>query len=91
MEHLVGIAAEQLAEALGQAVTPTYATSTPRTGERASSETFVAPSLLAPGLFHRTLRVLPVRGVADPLGAHPAVLDLVVRRYRAARSATLAA
>ncbi|WP_194288593.1 sirohydrochlorin chelatase [Ornithinicoccus halotolerans] len=38
--------------------------------------------LLAPGFFHRQLEVLGADAVAAPLGTHPALVDLVVRRYR---------
>ncbi|MCP2259619.1 Sirohydrochlorin ferrochelatase [Streptoalloteichus tenebrarius] len=41
--------------------------------------------LLAPGVFHRALVGSGADAVADPLGAHPRVVDLVVRRYVDAR------
>lgn len=43
--------------------------------------TFVAPYLLAPGVFHERLTELAVCGVAEPIGAHPGVVDLLMRRY----------
>lgn len=47
----------------------------------------VAPYLLAPGFFHRRLVGLATEAgaglVADVIGAHPLVAELVARRYRA--------
>jgi sirohydrochlorin ferrochelatase len=55
----------------------------------------VAPYLLAPGHFERRIKTLAtmlrVSAVADVIGAHPLVADLVVRRYRALVAASLAA
>jgi len=56
-------------------------------GERAA----VASWLLAPGLFHRTAVDSGAAVVADPLGAHPKVVDLIVRRYLEARCYATAA
>jgi hypothetical protein len=39
---------------------------------------------LAHGLFQQRLREAGADGVAEPLGAHPAVVRLLVDRYRAA-------
>ena len=80
-------AAHLLGRSCGQWLSPTYVTTArPLTADRCDGtrRTFIAPYLLAPGLFHRRLAELPVAGVADPIGAHPKVIDLVVRRYRAA-------
>lgn len=41
----------------------------------------VASWLLAPGLFHRAVAACGADVVAAPLGDHPRVADLVVRRY----------
>ncbi|QWF76715.1 sirohydrochlorin chelatase [Amycolatopsis sp. CA-230715] len=41
----------------------------------------VASWLLAPGLFQRRVQDSGADVVADPLGAHPRVADLVLRRY----------
>lgn len=46
----------------------------------------VASWLLAPGLFQRRLDDAGADVVADPLGAHQGVVDLVVRRYAEALS-----
>lgn len=43
-----------------------------------------AALLLAPGFFHRQLAALGADAVAEPLGTHPALVDLVARRYRQA-------
>jgi sirohydrochlorin ferrochelatase len=42
---------------------------------------FIAPYLLAPGLFHDRLHDCGAFAVAEPLGAHPDIVDLVVSRY----------
>ncbi|WP_236795886.1 sirohydrochlorin chelatase [Amycolatopsis sp. GM8] len=44
----------------------------------------VASWLLAPGLFQQRLEAAGADVVAEPLGAHPGVVDLVLRRYRQA-------
>ena len=43
----------------------------------------VASWLLAPGLFHRAATRAGADLVADPIGVHPLVVDLIVTRYRA--------
>jgi sirohydrochlorin ferrochelatase len=83
----VRTAARLLGRRCGQWLTPSYVTTArPLTEDvcGGSGRRFIAPYLLAPGLFHRRLAELPVTGVADPIGAHPSVLDLVARRYRLA-------
>lgn len=45
----------------------------------------IAPWLLAPGLFQRSLTESGADLVADPIGDHPRIADLIVRRYLAAR------
>lgn len=42
----------------------------------------IASWLLAPGLFHRVVRDAGARVAAEPIGAHPGAVELVVRRYR---------
>jgi sirohydrochlorin ferrochelatase len=42
----------------------------------------LATWLLAPGLFHGRLVAAGADLVADPIGAHPRLVDLVVRRYQ---------
>ncbi|WP_432519627.1 sirohydrochlorin chelatase [Kineococcus sp. SYSU DK006] len=44
----------------------------------------VAGYLLAPGVFSRRLAAAGADAVAEPMGPHPALVDLVVRRYEAA-------
>jgi hypothetical protein len=41
----------------------------------------VAPYLLAPGRFADTVAAAPADLVSAPLGAHPGLADLVLRRY----------
>ncbi|HEY4023678.1 MAG TPA: sirohydrochlorin chelatase [Pseudonocardiaceae bacterium] len=43
----------------------------------------VASWLLAPGLFHRAAAEAGADLVADPIGVHPLVVDLMISRYRA--------
>ncbi|PXY32469.1 sirohydrochlorin chelatase [Prauserella muralis] len=58
---------------------------------RPGSRVAVASWLLAPGLFQRRVTEAGAEVVSTPLGAHPAVAELVLRRYREARRATRAA
>lgn len=65
------------------------ATSTPTVSDAVSAlrdaghpRVFVASYLLARGLFHTRLADAGADGVGDPLGVHPAIVDLVVARYR---------
>jgi sirohydrochlorin ferrochelatase len=52
--------------------------------DRGAHTVAVASWLLAPGWFHSQLATVGANTVAPPLGAHPAVIDLIVRRYLAA-------
>ncbi|ALG06734.1 sirohydrochlorin chelatase [Kibdelosporangium phytohabitans] len=45
----------------------------------------IASWLLAPGVFHRVLRDTGADIVAEPIGVHARVVDLVVGRYRGAQ------
>jgi sirohydrochlorin ferrochelatase len=56
-----------------------------RSGRRVA----VASWLLAPGLFHRWLARSGAAVVSEPIGAHPLLVDLVVRRYADALTGTL--
>lgn len=77
-------AAALLGERCGQWLTPSYVTTAaPATEDVCRAEDFIAPYLLAPGQFHRRLAGLAVAGVAEPIGAHRAVVELIGRRYRA--------
>jgi sirohydrochlorin ferrochelatase len=51
----------------------------------------VASWLLAPGLFQRRLDDAGADVVAEPLGAHPGVVDLILRRYQQAAGRLIAA
>ncbi|MDF3284356.1 MULTISPECIES: sirohydrochlorin chelatase [unclassified Gordonia (in: high G+C Gram-positive bacteria)] len=46
----------------------------------------IAAYLLAPGLFHERLHTVDADLVAEPLGADPAIVELIVTRMRAAVS-----
>ena len=54
---------------------------------RGASRVSVATWLLAPGLFQRRLSRCGADVIASPLGAHPLVVEAVLRRYRAALAA----
>ncbi|GAA5128487.1 sirohydrochlorin chelatase [Haloechinothrix salitolerans] len=58
---------------------------------RPDARVAVASWLLAPGLFQRRLDDAGADVAANPLGAHPRVVDLIVRRYQAAVGALAAA
>nr|ACH85561.1 putative chalcone synthase [Actinomyces sp. Lu 9419] len=88
----VRVAARLLGRRCGQWLTPSFVTTAaPATAEVCGPGDFIAPYLLAPGLFHRRLAELPVAGAAEPIGDHPAVVELVARRYRQVRRAVPAA
>ncbi|TCO58666.1 sirohydrochlorin chelatase [Actinocrispum wychmicini] len=61
------------------------ATARPLVADVLCDNDFVASWLLAPGVFHRMVRDLTGR-VSEPIGAHPNVVDLVVRRYKSSNS-----
>ncbi|WP_442790872.1 sirohydrochlorin chelatase [Nocardia sp. NBC_01327] len=91
-------AAGLLAEQIAAPVRPAYiATGEPRVPEvvaqaRAAGarRVFIASYLLAHGLFHERLHSAGADGVAEPIGVHPAIVRLLVDRYRTAAD-TLAA
>jgi sirohydrochlorin ferrochelatase len=58
------------------------ATSAPALADVLEPGAAVASWFLAPGLFHRRAVAAGAEVTAAPLGAHPAVADAVVRRYR---------
>ena len=78
----VARAATRLGALTGGPVRIGYATGRPRIGDVAPG-CAVASWFLAPGLFHRLAAASGGRVVAEPLGAHPLVADLIARRYRA--------
>jgi sirohydrochlorin ferrochelatase len=53
--------------------------------QRSGRRVAVASWLLAPGLFHRWLTRSGADVVSDPIGVHPALVDLVSARYRESR------
>lgn len=61
--------------------TPTVAEAVARLRAEGRQRVFVASYLLAPGLFHTRLGQAGADGVADPLGAHDAIADLVAERF----------
>lgn len=91
----VDLAAASLGARLGTHVTVGYAASAAPTAagavaaaRRVGSRVAVASWLLAPGLFQRRLADSGADLVAAPLGDHPAVVRLVIRRALDARVLT---
>jgi len=77
----VTTAAAQLAAVLGAAVTPAFVSAgEPRLADVDS--TVVSTYLLAPGLFADNVAACGARVIADPLGAHPLLAEIVLDRYR---------
>ncbi|GGU66392.1 sirohydrochlorin chelatase [Lentzea flava] len=66
------------------------ATATPRVPEVVAGvrgrRVAVASWLLAPGVFHGSLAECGADVVSDPIGAHPLVVEALVRKYYAARA-----
>lgn len=62
-----------------------YVSSTPALSDVLTEDAAVASWFLAPGLFHRRAQACGARVVADPLGAHPAIAQLIVLRYATVR------
>jgi sirohydrochlorin ferrochelatase len=91
----VDAAAHAFALRLGTPVRVGYAaTASPSVSdvvEQAHGRVAVASWLLAPGLFHRRVLESGAGVCAAPLGAHPGIADLVLRRcHRALRTAAAA-
>jgi sirohydrochlorin ferrochelatase len=90
--HDVRRAAELLGEQLHTTVhTAAIATGEPRVPhvvaavrKLGAERVFIASYLLAHGLFQQRLHEAGADGVAEPIGAHPAVVRLLAARYRAA-------
>jgi sirohydrochlorin ferrochelatase len=78
-------AGEALSAHLGTSVRVGYAaTANPSVADavaEAGGRVAVASWLLAPGLFQRRVAESGADIIAEPLGAHPRVVDLVLRRY----------
>lgn len=67
-----------------------FVTGAPALADVVTPDAAVATWLLAPGLFHRRAAHSGAACVAEPLGADPAVAELVARRYRLACATRLA-
>lgn len=84
-------AAGWLSRELENPVQPAYlSAASPRVADVVGPDSVVVPYLLAPGFFQRRAAGSGARAVADVLGAHPTVLDVIANRYRAALSACAA-
>lgn len=82
----------QAAALLGAAGVGYVATATPRVADVVAGlrgfgrRVAVASWLLAPGVFHGSLAGCGADVVAEPIGAHPLVVDVVLRKYYEARA-----
>jgi sirohydrochlorin ferrochelatase len=89
----VNSAAKKLSRRLGRDVVPAYVTTAEPSvpdavaAERAAGARTIgiAPYLLAPGLFQRRLADAGADIVAEPIGPHEGVADLITERYRSCR------
>ncbi|MFF7965664.1 sirohydrochlorin chelatase [Streptomyces sp. NPDC007903] len=77
-----------IAFASGQGPTPAEAISAWHTAGH--PDVALATHLLAPGHFARTLTRTAARWTSAPLGTHPSVAELILRRYDACNLATMA-
>ncbi|MFF9360484.1 hypothetical protein [Streptomyces griseoluteus] len=68
-----------VAYASGEGPTPTEASSARHT--TGHPDVSLATHLLAPGHFAHTLTRTPARWTSSPLGTHPSVAELALRRY----------
>ncbi|MFG2917404.1 sirohydrochlorin chelatase [Kitasatospora sp. NPDC048298] len=88
--------ASLLAARLGRTVVPAHLSAAAPTPHQAVAElqaaghpeVALATYLLSPGFFARRAATAPAAWTSAPLGAHPAVARLVLRRYDEARAAT---
>ncbi|WP_281180250.1 CbiX/SirB N-terminal domain-containing protein, partial [Nocardia acidivorans] len=90
VRRAAGLLAEQIAAPVRVAF---IATGEPRVPdvvaalrERGARRVFIASYLLAHGLFHERLHAAGADGVAEPIGVHPAIVRLLIDRYRLAAS-----
>lgn len=82
---------------LGASAVGYVATASPRVGEVVAGmrlrfpgrRVVVASWLLAPGVFHSSLAECGADLVSEPVGAHPFLVDALVRRYYGARAGML--
>lgn len=82
----VEMVAGWLAGELGSPVELAYLSAAePRLPDVVGPDTVVVPYLLAPGFFQRRAASAGARAAAGALGAHPAVIDVIVERYRVQR------
>ncbi|MEV6713321.1 CbiX/SirB N-terminal domain-containing protein [Lentzea sp. NPDC051208] len=85
----------QAAALLGASAVGYVATATPRVPDVVAGLVArgrwvaVASWLLAPGVFHGSLADCGADVVAEPIGAHPLVVDVVLRKYFEARAVLL--
>jgi len=81
----VAEAAAQLAEEIGAPVTPAYVSAgEPRLDDVTPAS--VATYVLAPGLFADKVAACGAAVIAAPLGAHPALAEIVLDRYEQSRA-----
>lgn len=81
-ETLSGLLHVPVRAAFASAATPTVADAVAEFREAGHSRIAVATHLLAPGFFADRMADAGADIASQPLGAHPEIIDLVVRRYR---------
>lgn len=88
---------QRAARLLGASAVGYVATASPRVGDVVAGlresglrrRVVVASWLLAPGVFHSSLAECGADLVSEPVGAHPLLVDALVRRYYGARAGLL--
>ncbi len=78
--HLAALIGDEVAVGYVTTATPRVPQVVERVRRTRGGRVFIAPYLLAPGLFHARLSGFGANGVADPLGADPRIAQLIVRR-----------
>ncbi|MRH87834.1 sirohydrochlorin chelatase [Nocardia sp. SYP-A9097] len=88
VRRAAGLLAEQIAAPVRVAYIATGAPRVPEVvaalREQGARRVFIGSYLLAHGLFHERLHAAGADGVAEPIGVHPAIVRLLVDRYRTA-------
>jgi sirohydrochlorin ferrochelatase len=86
--HDVFVAADLLARRVGEVHVGFVATGAPKVTDVVTTlrragrrRIFIASYLLAPGVFHTRLLDCGVTAVAEPLGPHPKIVELLSRRF----------
>ncbi|WP_327511496.1 CbiX/SirB N-terminal domain-containing protein, partial [Dietzia lutea] len=81
-EHLAELLRTPVTAAFASAASPTVTEAVSRLRADGHRRIAVATHLLAPGFFADRLAAAGGNITSPPLGAHPEIIDLIVRRYR---------